>query len=457
MSSLKSRAYRGIEPLSRRCNDREIERPPDHHLPTAGIGPMIQVDTAKPGGAANAPGTATEGDAPVTEQTLDPTQRIRSKRYAGVYYRLRKDGSRNYSVYWKGSFIAAGTTEDEALAKRAELKDGEAKNRRFVRPSKKPFSELASEYVERRRREVDARTTEHWEWALGHLLPVFGEEKLSKIGAEHVRRYMAAKQRERDEDGKRGLSNSSINKTLKVLAQILDEAIDEGCVVENVARGKRRRLKAGKPKRTWLEPEQAQALLEAAGKHRALLATMMLAGLRVGELTALRWRDVDLAGGKLRVTDSKTEAGVRVVDLSPMLLDELKLHKADSERTGADELVFGTINGTPRNRSNISRQILHPAIKRANVQLKKAGRAPTEGVTNHSLRRTFCALLYEAGATPAYVMAQMGHTEASLALEVYSKVMERKRDTGERMDALLRGADWESVEAPEEAELTNSA
>jgi hypothetical protein len=39
-------------------------------------------------------------------------------------------------------------------------------------------------------------------------------------------------------------------------------------------------------------------------------------------------------------------------------------------------------------------------------------------------------------------MAQMGHTDASLALEIYTKVMERKRDTGVRMDALVRGADW---------------
>jgi len=39
-------------------------------------------------------------------------------------------------------------------------------------------------------------------------------------------------------------------------------------------------------------------------------------------------------------------------------------------------------------------------------------------------------------------MAQMGHSDASLALEVYTKVMERKRDTGIRMDALIRGADW---------------
>lgn len=66
-------------------------------------------------------------------------------------------------------------------------------------------------------------------------------------------------------------------------------------------------------------------------------------------------------------------------------------------------------------------------------------------MTNHSLRRTFCALLYEAGASPAYVMAQMGHSDASLALEIYTKVMERTRDTGARMDALVRGADWAAM------------
>lgn len=63
-------------------------------------------------------------------------------------------------------------------------------------------------------------------------------------------------------------------------------------------------------------------------------------------------------------------------------------------------------------------------------------------MTNHSLRRTFASLLYEASASPAYVMAQMVHTNSSIALEVYARKMERKRDTGERMDALIRSADW---------------
>jgi integrase len=323
------------------------------------------------------------------------------------------------------------------------------------------FHVLASEWVERRRHEVDARTVEHWRWALSsHLLPFFATVRPSQITTALVEKYKAVKLAKRDErvaaierwraaDPKergrmpvRPLGNSSINSALKAFAQVLDDAVEFGYLDSNPARGRRRRLKASKPRRTWLELPEVQALLATAGTHRALFATMTLAGLRVGELTALRWSAVDLAAGKLRVADAKTEAGVRVVDLSPMLLDELKLHRADATHGEPSDLVFGTSRGTVRNRSNITRQILRPAIDRANVELVKAGRSPIEGVTNHSLRRTFCALLYEAGATPAYVMAQMGHTDASLALEIYTKVMERKRDTGERMDAPVKGADW---------------
>jgi integrase len=115
-----------------------------------------------------------------------------------------------------------------------------------------------------------------------------------------------------------------------------------------------------------------QTLLAAAATHRALLATMIFAGLRVGELCGLRWADVDLASGKLRISDAKTEAGERVVDVSPMLLDGLKLHRASSRFDQPHDFVFGTIRGTRRNRSNIARQILRPAIERANVELAMA-------------------------------------------------------------------------------------
>lgn len=375
--------------------------------------------------------------------------------------RYRAGGRRWYETL--DDVSSAEEAEDELRARLRDIRRGVwrppgAETRVEVRADEPTFHVLASEYVERRRREVDERTAEQWRWALSlHLLPWFADLRPSEIGVADVKRYMLAKQADREEreaeiaawrrrDPKkrgrmpaRGLSNASINKTLKVLAQVLDEAVDEGHVTENVARGKKRRLRASKPRRTWLELPQVQALLDAAGEHRALLAAMVLTGLRVSELTRLRWRDLDLAGSRLRVTDSKTAAGVRVVDLSPMLLDELKLHRAESDYSDPGDLVFPTSRGTSRNRSNVTRQIVQPAVERANVELAKVGGSLIEGLTNHSMRRTFCALLYEAGASPAYVMAQMGHTDASLALEVYAKVMERQRDTGERMDALLRG------------------
>jgi integrase len=287
-------------------------------------------------------------------------------------------------------------------------------------------------------------------------LPFFATRRLDAITVELVDRFRVAKLQERErwekatpeEQKKRlvpvGLNATSVNKTLALLARILDEAQDYGHIERNPAKGRNRRLKTAKPKRTFLEPHEAQAVLDAAAKgHRPLLATMLLAGLRVSELTGLRWCDVDLAGGKLRVAESKTEAGVRVIDLSPMLREELTLHRVNSQHLEPTALVFCTRRRTPLNRNNIRTRVVGKAVERASAALVKAGLpAIPDGITNHSLRRTFASLLYEAGASPAYVMSQMGHTSSALALEVYAKKMARSRDTGARMDALIRGADW---------------
>jgi integrase len=147
----------------------------------------------------------------------------------------------------------------------------------------------------------------------------------------------------------------------------------------------------------------------------------------------------------LIVEESKTDAGEgRKVDLTPMLLDELKLHRA---RLGGDldpdALVFPTRVGTPRDRHSVRSRILARAITRANAVRARAGLAPIQdGVTNHTCRRTFASLLYEANASPAYVMSQLGHASSALALEVYAKKMERQRDTGARIDALIRAGEW---------------
>jgi integrase len=171
---------------------------------------------------------------------------------------------------------------------------------------------------------------------------------------------------------------------------------------------------------------------------------MAYAGLRVSEAASLRWRNVDIAGGRITVEASKTDAGRRVVsDLNPELLDLLKTHRMQSQRTAPDDLVFGTATGREKTRSSIARQVLKAALERANTKRAEQGRPPIARATAHDLRRTFAALCYAAGATPPAVMAAMGHTSAALALEVYARVVAGStKGLGESMARLVRGPDW---------------
>ena len=112
---------------------------------------------------------------------------------------------------------------------------------------------------------------------------------------------------------------------------------------------------------------------------------------------------------------------MRVVDASPDLRDELAAHKARARAAEPNDLVFVTRRGTARDRNNVRARVLANAVKRANARRAARDMPPIRGVTNHALRRTFASLLFEADASPAYVMAALGHTSSSLALEVYAK------------------------------------
>jgi len=373
--------------------------------------------------------------------------------------RFRAGGERRY--------VTLGTAEDGWTRARAEeeLQNVLADVRRGIwrppapvveapRPAPS-FHEFASEWLEGRRHGLAERTVEFYAWALSnHLLPFFARHRLGAITVEEVDRYRSGKVRE----GR--LSARSINKTIALLAQVLEAAEEYGHLDRNPARGRRRRLKSDSPRRQFLEAEQVAALLEAAGEHRALLATAILAGgLRVSELTALRWRDVNLAAGRLRVVASKTAAGVREVDLAPELLDELKLHRHRASVAAPDDFVFPTRQGTRRDRNAVRNRVLRPAIERANAALAERGRELIpENLTFHSLRHTYASLMAEAGVDAAYTMAQMGHADARLTLSVYTHVGRRREAGNARLGALLAGADWaqtgtsgagESFDSPE--------
>lgn len=329
------------------------------------------------------------------------------------------------------------------------------------------FHRFASEWLAGRRGEVAPRTHEYCEWALTHhLLPYFAAWPLPDIDIEAVDAYRRHKLTQADErrtalaagrpvtapDGRllRGLSPATINKTIDILQAVLALALEYGHITTNPAAGKRRRLKPPARRPVHLDTAaQIEAMLDAAGAldrdprwltshRRATVATLILAGPRASELCQLRWRDVDLASGRLHIGRSKTQAGLREITLLALLRDELATHKATSPHTGPDDLVFPTSHGGMRDKDNLRNRVLAPVVERADQLLATRGQPPLPaGITPHKLRHTFASLLVACGEDPASVMAQLGHTDPKFTLRVYAHVMRRDPTERARLQALV--------------------
>jgi integrase len=126
---------------------------------------------------------------------------------------------------------------------------------------------------------------------------------------------------------------TTINKTTTRSAQILEVAVEYELVDRNPAKARRRHVKAPKSSPVWLDrAEHIAAQLDAAGEldrgarrdrqhapRPAILAVLVLAGLRIGEPLDLQWPDVDLTAGRVTVRESKTDAGAGQVGMLPVL------------------------------------------------------------------------------------------------------------------------------------------
>jgi integrase len=406
------------------------------------------------------------------------TGQIRVKKLSG--------GGRSFALrfpaYGKREYVYLGTSEDgwDREGAQDELDDILADVRRGkwqpnratpaeAPPDEPTFHQFASDWYHAQEPSLRERTRVDYRWRLSHLLPFFKDHRLSEITVEEVDRFRVAKQRESEdlrqakerqlalpeaerERLPRPLSNNSINKLIRLLAAILEQAVEYGYLSRNPAQGRKRLFKESKPLRSYLQPEQVAALLAAAGeldaeareadtgRRRPLLATLTLAGLRISEGLDLRWRDVNLADRKLRVgvDKAKTDAGRRVVGLTPTLQEVLSEYRTRTGFASPDDFVFPTAHGRKDNPSNVRNRFLAKAVERANGSLAE----PMGHVTPHSLRRTFISLLLATGADVPYVMAQAGHNDPKTTLGIYAQVIASGTDHGAALDGLVGAADW---------------
>jgi integrase len=182
---------------------------------------------------------------------------------------------------------------------------------------------------------------------------------------------------------------------------------------------------------------------------RALCAMLGYAGLRISEALDLEERGVrlhDPAASRLWVADSKTETGIRHVEVTPKLRDFLLAHRAEKIRRGypvdPDAPFFCTRKGTRWDDGNVRERVLDAGADLASQKLTESGLPPLPHVTAHTMRRTYVSIMLLAtNFDLSFVQGQVGHTDSKLTMDVYAQLLDRsKRSHGVAFDALVSDA-----------------
>jgi integrase len=182
--------------------------------------------------------------------------------------------------------------------------------------------------------------------------------------------------------------------------------------------------------------------------RRAIVATLSGSGVRVSELCDIRIRDLRLhaaSGAHFRIPDAKTEAGIREVQVSPDLLEEIVAHVDRLRRAGLptepESHLFPNLRGGRMKRQRAN-EIVREAATLASTRLAAHGLPALPNTTPHTLRRTYISVALLANKFDVlWVMRQVGHADSKMTMDVYAQLQQRaERQHGEAFDAIVRRA-----------------
>ncbi|MBX5443243.1 MAG: site-specific integrase [Solirubrobacteraceae bacterium] len=205
----------------------------------------------------------------------------------------------------------------------------------------------------------------------------------------------------------------------------------------------------------WLYERQA---VRCASPSRAVVALLAASGVCNTEACDLRWSDVDFTHGKINVSRSKTNRGVREIDMIPWLREELLSFRAAVGTPDLNAPVFPTRTGAPRTKDSLNRNVTGRVGRAATALRADRGLPPLPvAVTAHTFRRTFVTLMLEAGAPLTYVQDQVGHEDTKTTQEIYARVLRRQQraKVGKAFNELMYGARELAVRAEEQALRTD--
>lgn len=328
-------------------------------------------------------------------------------------------------------------------AERALRKKIDDIERNFGRDIQKiTFKELADKWLGCQKMDKKPNTvTSYSIQTLTHLVPFFGDMLVSKILPEDIDRFK--------QETKNNVSATTVNYDLRLLRSILDTGIRWGYLYNNPAK-LTKRMKQDRKQFKALSKEEIEHFLQVLeGQGKVIIMTAIMTGMRMGEILAMKWKNLEWEHQIYTVKESyssfgfdlpKTASSQRTVILSPMLLQMLKEHKlwqnSHRLRSGSlwedNGLIFASENGTPINPSNLRNRIYYPALEKAGL---------SKSLRFHDLRGTYATIALESGADIKFVQEQLGHKTARMTLEIYAKVNPATRKVAaQKLEAYLFGS-----------------
>jgi integrase len=274
-----------------------------------------------------------------------------------------------------------------------------------------------------------------------HIVPIVGSRPIAAVSRADCRELLAACRQ-------KGLKLASLKGVQRTLSAVLSQAVEDQLLPANPAFRMGKYLRPGDEPRAQIQPFsvlEAHTFLttvqRAAPTYYPFFLMALRTGMRLGELLAVQWGDVDFAGRLIevrrnlvggRITSTKN-TNRRRVDLSLKLAEALREHrtaqKAASLKAGRrlPAWIFTNTEGQPLDGDNLRNRVFYGLLATAKLR----------PIRFHDLRHTFASHLIQNGEPLTYVKEQMGHSSIQVTVDVYGHLVpSANRAAVDKLDAV---------------------
>ena len=280
-----------------------------------------------------------------------------------------------------------------------------------------------------------------------HIKPNIGDVPLNKLSSLHLqklyKKLLAGGRVERVESKgqPKGLSAKTVRNINQVISSAMDFAKNQKLISSNPTDGCALPKLEHKEMKT-LPVEQLTSFLREAKESGVfeLYYIELTTGLRRGELLGLKWEDIDLTQGSLRVQRQVARINGEVIEAPlktknayrtlPLSTDAVDVLREQRKKNGSSSYVFPSPTGGPISPDSVL-HMLHRVLKRAGLSQ----------VRFHDLRHTFATLALQNAVDIKTVSGMLGHYSAGFTLDTYTHVTtSAKKEAANTMGSILSGA-----------------